>query len=45
VYVKLPVRNNPDGQLYETTVNFNLCYSGFAVSVTPIERGPQPKVN
>ncbi|MHB2029026.1 MAG: DUF4232 domain-containing protein [Acidimicrobiales bacterium] len=42
VNVYLPVTRNHYGQGYETVVNFNICYSGFRVSVTSIESGPVP---
>lgn len=43
VEVSLPVSKNVDSQKYDTTVNFNICYSGYSVSVTPIENGARPK--
>ena len=41
IYVTLPVRGVV--QNYETTVNFNFCFSGFSVGVTSIQSGPVPK--
>lgn len=43
VYVTLPVRYTTFPQNYETTVDFNFCYSGFAVAVTAIQPGPVPR--
>jgi hypothetical protein len=43
VDVTLPVRYDNFPQNYQTTVNFNFCYSGFAVSVTSIQSGPVPR--
>jgi len=41
IYVTLPLQH--DVENYETTVNFNFCYSGFEVGVTAIQFGPVPK--
>jgi len=43
VYVTLPVRPSSFPTNFETSVNFNFCYSGFGVDVTSIEAGPLPK--
>jgi hypothetical protein len=43
VYVTLPVRPSSFLTNFETSVNFNFCYSGFGVDVTSIEAGPLPK--
>lgn len=43
IYVTLAVRPNSFPQNYETTVNFNFCYTGFEVYVTSIQAGPLPK--
>jgi hypothetical protein len=43
VYVTLPVRTYEIPRNYETTVNFNFCYTGFEVFVTSIQTGPLPK--
>jgi hypothetical protein len=43
VYVTLPVRLTSFPTNFETSVNFNFCYSGFGVDVTSIEAGPLPK--
>lgn len=42
IYVALPVAALSEN--YETTNNFNICYSGFSVQVTPMEAGPYPKL-
>jgi hypothetical protein len=43
IYVTLPVRANTYGQNFETTVDFNFCFTGFLVGVTSIQSGPLPK--
>ena len=41
--IKLPVRN-PDGYDFRPRVSFNFCFTGFLVTLTPIEAGPIPKL-
>jgi Domain of unknown function (DUF4232) len=43
IYVALPLRIGTLQQSFDTTVNFNFCYTGFEVGVTPIEARPLPK--
>lgn len=43
--IALPVTHNTRHLRYGATVLFNICYSGFHVSVTPVEPGPRPTVN
>lgn len=43
IYVTLPLRPGTLNQNFETTVNFNFCYTGFVVGLTSIEPGPLPK--
>jgi hypothetical protein len=43
IYVTLPVRTNTYNQNFETTVNFNFCFTNFLVGVTSIQPGPLPK--
>jgi hypothetical protein len=45
ISVSLAVRPSGFPRNYETTVNFNFCYTGFKVSVTSIQSGPLPKYN
>ncbi|MDH2903963.1 MAG: DUF4232 domain-containing protein [Actinomycetota bacterium] len=42
--VLLPVLASRYGSLYRPNVSFNFCFTGFLVAVTPIERGPIPKL-
>lgn len=43
IYVTLPLRTNTYDQNFETTVNFNFCFTDFLVGVTAIQPGPLPK--
>jgi hypothetical protein len=43
IYVTLPVRANTFNQNFETTVNFNFCFTNFLVGVTAIQSGPLPR--
>jgi hypothetical protein len=43
IYVTLPLRANTFEQNFETTVDFNFCFSGFEVGLTAIQSGPLPK--
>jgi len=43
IYVTLPVRPGTFNQNFETTVNFNFCFTGFVVGLTSIQPGPLPK--
>lgn len=43
IYVTLPLRKNTFDQNFETTVNFNFCFTDFLVGVTSIQSGPLPK--
>ena len=43
VNITLPVRPSGFPRNYEALEDFNLCYTGFEVSVTSIESGPLPK--
>lgn len=43
VDVVLPVRGIPSNQSFETTANFNFCFTGFVVAVTSIQAGPTPQ--
>lgn len=45
INVMLPTRSNSNNQGYAVSANFNICYSGFRVSVTSIETGALPKIN
>lgn len=43
IYVTLPARENTYNQNFETTVDFNFCFTDFLVGVTSIQAGPLPK--
>jgi hypothetical protein len=43
IYVTLAVRPSGLPRNYETTENFNFCYTGFQVFVTSVQPGPLPK--
>ena len=42
-YITLPVKSDTFSKNFQTTMDFNFCYSGFAVSVTSIQARPVPK--
>lgn len=44
VTVSLPTRSRPYTQPFNSTLNINFCYAGFAFAVTSIQAGPIPKV-
>jgi hypothetical protein len=43
IYVTLPAKANSYNQNFETTVNFNFCFTDFLVGVTSIQTGALPK--
>jgi hypothetical protein len=44
INVTLPTRPS-NGQGYEISANFNICFSAFRVAVTSIEAGALPRIN
>ena len=43
IYVTLPVRPGTYNENFETTVNFNFCFTNFVVGLTSIQAGPLPR--